>query len=525
MDFDRVFDIGRIKLGTQNQINIMNNTMKVSVRLAAVVALLVLVGACDDFLSISPEGSVTPDNFYQTESDFEQAVNGAYAPLQNLYDSEANWAMGEMRSDNTHYFYNPDFRFPPPEEVADFLNGSENSVTEDKYFFNYDVIARANQVLATIDEADFDQAAKDNFKGQALFLRALAYFDLVRFFGGVPLPLEPATDMTSASLPRSSESEVYDQIIADATSATELLPGRSEQEPGRATSGAAWTLLGDVYLTLEQWSDAESALSNVTEYSLLGDYADVFDPANKNHEESIFEVQFLESTSLGLESYFPYYFVPITDEHAQLTQGPSGSQSAPASGWNIPTEDLLAAYEDTTSDERYDVSIGFYTGPSPISDTSYVDLPYIKKYQHEHSVFGETNQNFPVYRYAEVLLMLAEAVNEQGGRTGEAENYLNQVRSRAGLGNYNASGQSDLREAILHERRIELAFENKRWIDLVRTENAVDVMTAYGERLKSDPAFFYLSGNSYNVSENDLLFPIPFSEIQVNPDLDQNPGY
>lgn len=484
--------------------------------------MLIVLGSCSDFLNISPENAVTPDNFFQTESDFQQAVDGVYAPLQELYDSPASWAMAEMRSDNTHYFYNVDYRQPHPEEIADFMSGSENSVLDDRYYNNYDIIARANQVLAVIDDANFDQAIKDNFKGQVLFLRAMSYFDLVRFYGDVPLHLEPATGLESASLTRSSVEEVYNQIITDANSAAALLPNKANQEAGRATSGAVWTLLGDVYLTLGEWSNAENVLKNVNGYSLLNDYAEIFDPVNKNHEESIFEIQYLENTSLGLASYFPYYFIPLTDNHSQLTLGPSGSQSAPLSGWNIPTEDLLLAYED--NDQRLEASIGFHTGPSLISDTSYVNLPYIKKYQHPHSIFGQTNQNFPIYRYAEVLLMLAEAINEQD-RFSEAQNFLNQVRNRASLDNYNANGQADLREAILHERRIELVFENKRWLDLVRTGKAIEVMNEYGAMLKSNPAYYYLSSSTYSVDQNDLLFPIPFLEIQVNPDLEQNPGY
>lgn len=496
--------------------------MKIKTILMGIMSLA--LGSCEDFLSISPENAVTPENFFQTESDFQQAIDGVYAPLQDLYDSQTSWAMAEMRSDNTHYFYNVDYRQPQPEEIADFMNGSENSVSDDRYYFNFDIIARANQLLSSIDDANFDQAVKDNIKGQALFLRAISYFDLVRFYGGVPLHLEPATSLESASLPRSSEEEVYNQIITDAASAATLLPNKGNQQVGRATSGAAWTLLGDVYLTLEQWSNAEDALNNITGYSLLDDYARIYDPSNKNHAESIFEIQYLENTSLGLHSYFPYFFIPLTDDHAQLTLGPSGSQSAPLSGWNIPTEDLVSAYEDPESDERFEASIGFHTGPSLVSDTSYVNLPYIKKYQHPHSIFGQTNQNLPVYRYAEVLLMLAEAINEQERFT-EAQNYLNQVRNRAGLDNYNGTGQVDLREAILHERRIELAFENKRWLDLVRTDKAIEVMNAYGEELKSDPDYYYLSSSTYTVDENDLLFPIPFLEIQINPDLEQNPGY
>tara|TARA_R110000751_G_C13793604_1_gene482557 strand:+ start:5616 stop:7127 length:1512 start_codon:yes stop_codon:yes gene_type:complete len=499
-------------------------TILFGVKMILLGTILIGLESCSkDFLEIAPKSSVTPQNFFQDESDFIQAVNGVYAPLQTLYNSSASWSMAEMRSDNTHYFFNADFRQPFPEEIADFLNGSENSVSQERYYVNYDLIARANQVLVEIDNAEFDQSRKANLKGQVLFLRAFAYFDLVQFYGGVPLHLTPPTDLESASLPRSSIGDVYNQIISDATLATDLLPEKIDQESGRATAGAAWTLLGDVYLTLEEWENAENALLKVTGYSLLDDYAAIFDPNNKNHEESIFEVQYLENTSLGLASTFPYYFVPLTENHAELTLGPSGSQSAPGSGWNIPSPDLLAAYEDQSS-ERFIASIGFHTGPSLISGASYVDLPYIKKYQHPHSIFGETNQNFPIYRYAEVLLMLAEVTNEQG-RFSDAEVYLNRVRNRAGLDNYNASEDGNLEEAILHELRVELAFENKRWLDLVRTDNAIEKMNEYGANLKSDPTYFNLSAGTYNVDQNDLLFPIPFLELQVNPDLEQNPGY
>ena len=497
--------------------------MKIKIILLAGLVSIGLT-SCEDFLNIAPQTAVTPENFFQSESDFRQAVDGVYAPLQQLYNNQASWTMGEMRSDNTHYFYNVDYRLPFPEEIADFVNGSENDVTQNKYYINYDIINRANQVLNVIDEADLDESVKSDFKGQALFLRALSYFDLVKFFGGVPLHLTPSTNMETAFLPRASAQEVYAQIISDGTAAAELLPNKATQRAGRATSGAALTLLGDVYLNLKEWDKAEGVLRQVNGYDLLDNYAEIYNPTNKNHIESIFEVQYLEGTSLGLHAGFPYFFVPLTSDHSQLTKGPHGSQSVPGSGWNIPTEDLLAAYEDTEKDKRFAASIGFHTGPSPISDTSYVDLPYIKKYQHSHTIFGETNQNFPVYRYAEVLLMLAETLNEQG-QTPEALEFLNIVRRRAGLEGLNASSQTDLRQAILQERRIELAFENKRWIDLVRTGSAVEVMNAYGSKLKSNPAYYYLSPSTYNVNEDDLLFPIPFLEIQINPDLVQNPGY
>lgn len=495
-------------------------------RVKAILTIIIsaALGSCSDFLDVAPQNAVVPANFFQSESDFIQAVNGAYAPLQSLYNNPASWAMGEMRSDNTHFFYNNDFRSPMPEEIDEFVNGAENTVTADRYYINFDMIARANKILSVIDEAKLDKAKSDNFKGQALFLRALGYFDLVRYYGGVPLPLTPAADLASATLPRSTREQVYARIIEDATAAAGLLLNKASQEAGRATSGAAWMLLGDVHLNLKNWAEAESALSKVTGYTLMNEYGAVFNPANKNNQESVFEVQYLQGTSLNLSSAFPYAFVPLTPDYAKYTLGPVGSQSASGSGWNIPTDDLLSTYEDPTKDKRFNASIGFITGPSTVSDTSYVNLPYIKKYQYPHAVFNQTNENFPIYRYAETLLMQAEAANELG-KVADAQNFLNQVRKRAGLENSSAKDQAALREAILKERRVELAFENKRWLDLVRTGGAISVMNAYGAKLKANPAYFYLTPASYTLDEKDLLFPIPFLEIQVNPDLVQNPGY
>src|SRR5699024_5337475 len=158
---------------------------------------------------------------------------------------------------------------------------------------------------------------------------------------------------------------------------------------------------------------------------------------------------------------------------------------------------------------------------------------YVKKYQHPHSIYAETDQNWPIFRYSQVLLMLARAINEQGGRLNEAKGFLNQVRNRAGLNNSSASNQEELGKAILDEFRLEFAFENKRWYSLVRTGNAVEVMDAQGKRIKANPTAYYfppsidvsILNNKYNVTENSLLYPIPDAEININPELKQNPGY
>lgn len=490
------------------------------------ITVLFALTSCENFLNVNPETSVTPDNFFETQSDFQQALTGTYAPLQNIYNGNA-WKIGEMHSDNTHFIYNVDNRGALTQEnIATFLMETNNPYVENKYNNNYVIIARANELLAEIGDADFEKNVQDNIRGQALFLRSFAYFDLVKYFGGVPLHLTPSSTLEETSLPRSSEEEIYNQIISDLSDAVELLPANAAI--GRATTGAAYTLLGDVYMHLKRWADAEAVLKEVSDYSLLPNYSDIFKPVNEGNNEMIFEVEFMESESQALYSTFPYDFVPFMNDPSKLTLGPS--RNSLAGGWNIPTPNLLEAYEDTVNDERYEASIGFYTGSSPITSLSYENTPYIKKYQHDHGVFGQTGQNWPVYRYAEVLLMLAESLNEQGKAT-EALTHLNKVRTRAGLEQVTTTDQGALRSIIHHERRIELAFENKRWPDLVRTGRAITVMNNFGTEVKTNPQdYYYPAGNApfesaFNVTEKNLLLPIPFREININPDLEQNPGY
>lgn len=492
--------------------------------------LLITLSSCKDFLDVVPETTVTTANYFQSQEDFEQAVGGIYAPLQDIY--ERDWIVTELRSDNTYFTFDVANRGPKPEEdVATFMIESNNRNIEDQWSENYLIISRANQVLDMIEDVDFDQAAKDNLKGQAYFLRAFAYFDLVKNFGGVPLFLEPAASYEGTFMPRSPVNEVYDQIISDASAAAGLLPTKADQEPGRVTSGAAHTLLGDVYITLERWDDAETALKSVTNmsYSLLPDYADIFRPSNEGNDEIIFEVEYMEGTSQSLHSSFPYWFLPELSDPSVIT-GVSPASANGNGSFNVPTPDLIEAYEDTINDERFTASIAFYTGPSPLVGVTYDHTPYINKYQHPHGVYNQTGQNWPVYRYAEVLLMLAESLNEQG-KSSEALSYLNQVRNRAGLNGVAATSQSELSDIILHERRIELAFENKRWHDLVRKGLAVNVMNAFGAKVKANPQdYYYAPGNTpppnaFEVTENKLVYPIPLTEIRVNPDLEQNTGY
>lgn len=483
--------------------------------------------SCNKFLDVVPETSLSSATFFKTESDFEQAVNAAYAPLRNIANDHA-WTLEELHSDNSYYARNVLFgAVDNTENLADFAVPTANGVTtnthvRDMYRLEYQIISRANQILASIDGVDFDSNAKNNLKGQALFLRAYAYFELVRLFGKVPLHLVPVTTRQEAALPLSSVDSIYDQIIKDASEAGSLLLPKSQQEPGRVTSGAAKTLLGNVYVVLKNWAEADKLFSEVVnshEYELMDDYNDAFSTStsNKNNKESVFEVQFMEG-SAGYNGSFLYSFLPrpMTADEVESITGTSNPQPLSEEGNNIPTPDIIAAYEP--GDKRKDASIAYITLSTSLRDNKV--FPYIKKYAKKHALQGNTGTNWPVYRYSEVLLFLAEALNEEG-KTSEAATYLDMVRKRAGLAGTKASGQSAMREAIYKERRVELAFENKRWFDLVRTGRVKEVISAYGNRVKSNPEDYYYPDGAVPPSNAftilDTVYPLPAEESDLTP--------
>ena len=511
--------------------------------------------SCNDFLNLTPHSEISVDNFYQTEDDFIQAVNGAYEPFRGMYNT-TEWRFGEMKSDNTTYIFHVAKSDLEGEDPDQFLEKSNSGYVATKYNNSYVIIGRCNRILSEIDKATFNESLKNNFKGQALFLRALSYFNLVQYFGRVPLHIEPTIVYEEAFKPRSSVEEVYEQIISDAKLAIDLLPIKSKQSVlGYATQGAALTLLGNVYIVLKRWNEAETVLKQVVdskEYELLSDYSSIFDINNKNNKESIFEIQYLETKSLNQASDFIYRFLPYLSNPSAITG--ASPNPCPANvdhgGFNIPTIDMIEAYED--GDKRLDASIGIVEGilldnysldgESVQSIINYkcpkgkVSYPFIKKYYHPHTDAYYAADNWPVYRYAEVLLFLAEAVNEQG-RPNEAVSYINSVfgntsiRGRAGLNPIVVSGVEQMRKVIEHERRVELAFENKRWLDLVRTGRATDVMTKHGLKIKANPQLYYWPEgmqpveNAYVFKETCLLSPIPLREIDLNSLMEQNPGY
>lgn len=491
--------------------------------------VLTLSGCQKDFLTVVPETLLSSATFFTKEADFQQAVNAAYVPLRPIHNEWA-WILGEMHSDNTYYARNILFgAVDNTENIADFAVPSANGVTANnpvlqQYRLDYQIIARTNQILALIDKVEFAQASKDNLKGQALFLRAFAYFELVRYFGKAPLHLVPVTGREDAALPLSTADQLYAQIEKDVTEASKLLPNKAKQEAGRATSGAAKMLLANLYLVQKKWGQVETLMKDVITndgYSLMPNYDNAFsfNATNKNNVESVFEVQYLEGAA-GLNGNLPYRIIPTPILAAELgpITGTSNPQALSGENNNVPTPDMIAAYE--AGDKRKDISVGYVTLSQSARDNKL--YPYAKKLVRTHSLHQNTGTNFHVYRYAEVLLYMAEALNEQG-KTADAATYLNQIRTRAGLAASKATSQADMRTAIWQERRVELAFENKRWFDLVRTGRVKEVIGAYGARVKANPLNYYFPAGAVpppNAFTNlDDYYPLPAVEAALTPNF------
>lgn len=500
---------------------------------------LVAVSCKKSFTDLTPKSSYSDANYFKTSQQFNAAVTAAYAPLRDVVVND--YLMSEMRSDNAIYqsiLSNRGTAYTDRERLCEFMDASTDSYTASEWQYCYQVISRANIVISRLPAATAVSADTATLcDGQSKFLRALMYFKLVRLFGGVPLFLHEVKTPEDAFLPRSTVDQVYAQIVADATDAIKELPAPAAfPQTGAATKGSATVLLADVYVYLKKYADAVTLLNTLPAmgYALNANYSDAFLPTNKNGKESLFEVQFLGGTTTGATpNPLVYHFLPRSTSTALVTSLAINNTST--GGWNTPTQDLINTYE--AGDKRLDASIGIAEGVYNASDyftysavksvvgyagppAGKVAVPYTKKYVHTPPAVSGNSDDFPIYRYSEALLLLAEALNEQGLSPLVP---LNAVRARAGLAAITATDQATLRTAILHERRVELAFEDKRWHDLVRSGTAVAVMNAFGATLKTQLSYF--PADSYVVTSNKLLYPLPQAEVDLNTKLTQNPGY
>ncbi|GAB3316094.1 RagB/SusD family nutrient uptake outer membrane protein [Larkinella ripae] len=477
----------------------------------------------DEFLVTTDPTRIGSDLFYKDETQFLQALNGVYGQLQGI--TSTAYIFQEFPSDNTTLDFNPlDRGGAAGWEAFEFSTVNQgNGEISNVWNQYYSALYNTNYTLEKLATSTLDAAVKGPIEGQLKFIRGYFYFNLVQYFGDVVLVTSTLDKPDAAfDLARSPQAEIWAQVEKDLKEAVALLPATYPAgQSGRITKGAALGMLGKAQLTQKKYADAVTTLKQITGYSLNPLYADNFNPAKKNGPESIFEIQYQGGNDLGEWSNFAYVFAP------RLSAGAiTGFANTAPAGRNIPTNDLIAAYEP--GDLRKDVSLK----TSYTLNGTVVNIPYIIKYTYPHTLTGRTDNNWPVLRYSDVLLMLAESINEATGPSAEAFGYLNQVRKRAGLADKTGLDKVALRDAIMKERRVELAFENHRWFDLRRTKTPAELtafMNAYGAKEKAKPTVdrggIAFNALDYVFADNEYFLPIPAPQILISPNLTQNPGY
>ncbi|MDH7463174.1 RagB/SusD family nutrient uptake outer membrane protein [Chitinophagaceae bacterium 26-R-25] len=467
--------------------------MKYSIKYIAIcsLAMSTIVGCKRDFIELSDPNRIYSDNYIKDATSLGSSVTAAYSTMLPIYNTTFQ-AFGDVASDNsTTQIGGPAYNL-----LDAFTFDQTWGTFATMWNASYKSIAQSNLVIAKGAAVPMDETLRGRYLAEAKFIRALNYFNLVRLYGDVPLVTVPLYDYKdSYSYGRTPVADVYTQIVKDLTEAAAVLPASyTGADLGRVTSGAATALLGKVYLTQKKYTEALTALNNVTGYSLLSDFNSIFSTTNEMNNEIIFAVRY-SRTVTGLGSTFGAYMA--------------------SNSYNTEMPEVSTLY--SSGDKRAAISVAYNAGYKP---TKYYCSKFIDPLATSP---GIAENDWIVLRYADVLLMKAEVLNELN-RTVEALDPINQVRARAGLLPLASLTQSDFRLAVETERRMEFMLEGQRWFDLVRTDRAVAVMNAHFAANSGSTSAYY--GTTAPVMKpTNVLFPVPFVEIQTNSKITQNPGY
>ncbi len=478
---------------------------------------LIAITACSDFLDESMQGIYTSDTFYKTDDHAILALNAAYQPMAFTSIRNPLWVFGDVASDDAIKGGIPGDQ-SEIEYIENFSYTRDNGFLAHIWQRYFEGVSRANDVIHRLGP-DVSEALREEAKAEAKFLRAYYYFHLVNIFGEVPLKAEPAYAADDLHMPVSSVQDIYGQIVTDLQEASENLPESAAGQQGRATRGAALGLLAKVFLFQENYEASLTTIEDLQQmglYSLMPIYSHNFTVDFQNNEESVFEIQHLSEQDPFQGNVLNQWFAP-----------------QPENGYffNVPVEDFVNTFEENEAgipDPRLDYTLG-REGSTWINgndfDPSWSPTGFIQK-KHLQPLSelpagtkGDGNLNYTFMRYAEVLLIKAEALNELN-RPAEALEALNKVRKRAresflydetleGYGNIpdgllldiSTTSQSELREIIRTERRVELGFEFHRFYDLMRYGKS------YAEARLSHTSFDY---------DQHRYFPIPQSEVDIN---------
>ena len=472
-------------------------------------AILFFTSRCnDEFLVRAPQNQITTESFWKTDQDAILAVNSIYDALQTDMGYRLGGLMfGDIAGDDmtcfdTGWFVTHD-NFT--------VNASDPQITR-AWRAWWAGVARANAVLDKVPAIDMDETLKERLLNEARFLRAVSYFNIVTIWGDAPLMTHEMDNAEIFTVTRQPQAELWAQIEQDFLDA-EALPVAQPGEEGRATRGAAKAFLSRVYLYQGKFQQAAAKAKEVIDmnvYALHDEYIKNFKTAFENGIESVFEVQFVAGTGgwgNNEGNWVPSY------------SGPTGSSYVPSGAWGIVVPEAASKNIYETGDKRRAVNL-FEAG------SMYDDVPYDPKWSQTgislaKYIVGDppvstegmvdAERNMPIIRYAEVLLIYAEALNETG-QTAAAEPYLNKVRKRAGLGELSGLTQETFRSAIMQERRVEFFGEGQRFFDLRRWGKVKEYVHD-------------IAGKVNYAEPKNLYFPIPQSERDLNPGLQQNTGY
>ncbi|WP_018475769.1 RagB/SusD family nutrient uptake outer membrane protein [Echinicola pacifica] len=483
----------------------------------------VLGFGCSDFLDETDKSNFTLENYFTKPEHATSVVNSIYESLRPITVSGfggGTWMMTEFATGlaDTDLGQAQNSLF-----IKNLINNSDNGYGQTYWTSYYRGIANANLAIAEIPGISMDEAEKNALLGEAYFMRAYYYFHLVRLFGNIPLVTDPI-DLTSEDLfaPPADPADVYDRIVADLLEAEKMgLPMRDAS--GRASQGAVKSLLSSVYLTMAGYplqrgseyyalaADKAEEVINSGTFDLFPSYDDLHDPAQNNLGEHIFMIQFAP------------YLMASTWQVSIIPYNRGISNYSAETGGIFADENFVKAYPE--GDKRVEEKAFYYTSYTTRSDrTQSIELGdyYLFKHFDAEAQTNTTSSglNWPVIRYAEVLLLFAEASNEANGPNTAAYEAVNKIRSRAELPALEGLSKEDLRTAIWKEKWFELSFENKTWFDMVRLRQAYNVTTGLFEDYVGH-TFVY----GPQVTERELLFPIPTAEMRNNHKLIQNPGY
>lgn len=504
----------------------MKNNIIIICFVAVVLAAITMSSCKKSWLSPAPENQlITQDSTFINPANAQRFVNACYIELLQWEETSFSWVgVSSITSDDADKGSDPGDLGSDKDQMDNFTYTSTAGSVSEAWVGNFHGVSYCNQALANVPKYTIDATLKSRLLGEARFLRAYYYFNLVRCFGDVP-KVDTVLDSNNPSAvdnsnTRTAKADIYALIESDLNAAISVLPTKDQYaaaDVGRATKGAAMGLLAKVSMYEKKWDQALTLTNQIISgsvgtYSLVPDYATIWREVGENSTESLFEIQARGLTpNAAIGGY-----VDIQSARGNVTYS-DGSSGLSGWGFNTPSADLDAAYEP--GDVRKAATImykgetlwdGAVISNSVANDRYNYKAYFSKKLETFNGDDWNANKNVRVLRMGEIYLINAEAANELG-QTAKAQTSLNAVRNRAGLGNTTATSQTDLRTAIWKERRVELAMEHDRFFDIVRQGRAGQIMRAVGKNF---------------VDGKHEVFPIPQPQIDIsNGKLKQNPGY